>query len=108
MPSRRATALGVGLLVLFGAFGAAVVVRVAPGDLALVDWRGGGTPDLRSPGYSLRIPWLQRVEIYPQGAVLVAATLTVPSREGASVDVPYTLKAWPDRQTLLKLHVDGG
>src|SRR5215813_11286108 len=98
MPSRRATALGVGLLALLGVFGAAFVVRVAPGDLALVDWRGGGTPDLRSPGYSLRIPWLQRVETYPQGAVQVAAALTVPSREGASVEVPYVLKARPDRQ----------
>ncbi len=108
MTGRRAAAIVLGVLALVVAVAAAFVVRVRPGDLALVSWRGGGTPDLRVPGYSLRLPILQRVQVYPQGAVAVTATLTAASREGSALDIPYTLKAWPDRQTLLSLHLEGG
>jgi len=108
MTGRRAAAVILGVSALVVAATAAFVVRVRPGDLALVSWRGGGTPDLRMPGYSLRLPILQRVQIFPQGAVAVTATLTAASREGSALDIPYTLKVWPDRQTLLSLQVDGG
>ncbi len=108
MTGRRAAAIVLGVSALVVAVAAAFVVRVRPGDLALVSWRGGGTPDLRVPGYSLRLPILQRVQVYPQGAVAVTATLTAASREGSALDIPYTLKAWPDRQTLLSLHLEGG
>src|SRR5437667_1937262 len=108
MTGRRAAVMIVGVTALVVAAAASFVVRVRPGDLALVSWRGGGTPDLRVPGYSLRLPILQRVQVYPQGGVAVTATLTAASREGSVLDIPYTLKAWPDRQTLLSLQVDGG
>ena len=108
MTGRRAASIILGVSALVVAAAAAFVVRVPPGDLALVSWRGGGTPDLRAPGFSLRLPFFQRVQVYPQGAIAVTATLTAASREGSVLDIPYTLKAWPDRQTLLSLHVDGG
>jgi tetratricopeptide (TPR) repeat protein len=108
MTGRRAAAIVLGVSALVAAAAAAFVVHVRPGDLALVSWRGGGTPDLRLPGYSLRLPILQRLQDYPQGAVAVTATLTAASREGSTLDIPYTLKAWPDRQMLLSLHRDGG
>ena len=108
MTGRRAASIILGVSALVVAAAAAFVVRVRPGDLALVSWRGGGTPDLRAPGFSLRLPFLQRVQVYPQGGIAVTATLTAASREGSVLDIPYTLKAWPDRQTLLSLHVDGG
>src|SRR3989442_6569064 len=87
---------------------AASVLRVRQGDLAVVSWRGGGTPDLRLPGVSLRVPLLQRVQVYPRGSVIVRATLSAASREGSALDLPYTVKAQPDPQTLLQLHRDGG
>src|SRR3989442_426162 len=87
---------------------AASVLRVRQGDLAVVSWRGGGTPDLRLPGLSLRVPLLQRVQVYPRGSVIVRATLTAASREGSALDLPYTVKAQPDPQTLLRLHREGG
>src|SRR2546425_4679075 len=93
MTGRRAASIILGVSALVVAAAAAFVVRVRPGDLALVSWRGGGTPDLRAPGFSLRLPFLQRVQVYPQGAIAVTATLTTTSREGSVLDVPYTLKA---------------
>ena len=108
MTGRRAAAIILGVSALVVAATASFVVRVRPGDLALVSWRGGGTPDLRVPGYSLRLPIVQREQVFPQGAVAVTATLTAASREGSALDIPYTLKVWPDRQTLLSLQVDGG
>src|SRR5207249_5014379 len=82
------------------------VVRVHPGDVAVVSWRGGGTPDLRAPGLSLRLPILQRVQIYPRGAITVRETLAAASREGSALDIPYTVKAQPDPQILLQLQRD--
>ena len=96
-----AVALGVAALAL-------CVLRVAEGDLAVVSWRGGGTPDLREPGLSLRLPLLQRVRIYPKGAISVRRTLAAASREGSALDIPYAVEVRPDPQTLLQLDRDGG
>ncbi len=84
------------------------ILRVRPGDVAVVSWRGGGTPDLRPPGVSLHLPFFQRVTIYPAGMVDVRATLKAASREGSSIDLPYSVRARPDPQGLLALHRDGG
>jgi len=86
----------------------AFVLRVHPGDLAVVSWRGGGTPDLRQPGVSFRLPILQRVTVYPSGAIDTHSTLQAASREGSLIELPYTVRAHTDPQTLLALHRDGG
>ena len=86
----------------------ASILHVRPGDVAVVSWRGGGTPDLRPPGVSFHVPFFQRVTVYPVGMVEVRATLKAASREGSSIDLPYTVRARPDPQTLLALHRDGG
>ncbi|PYT16002.1 MAG: hypothetical protein DMF51_05630 [Acidobacteria bacterium] len=86
----------------------ASILHVRPGDVAVVSWRGGGTPDLRPPGVSFHVPFFQRVTVYPAGVVEVKATLKAASREGSSIDLPYTVRARPDPQTLLALHRDGG
>ena len=105
---RRRGALILVAAALVTAVTAVSVLRVRPGDIAVVSWRGGGTPDLRTPGLSLRVPLLQRVQVYPRGAVIVRATLATASREGSALDLPYTVKAQPDPQTLLRLHREGG
>lgn len=84
------------------------LLRVRPGDLAVVSWRGGGTPDLRQPGLSFRLPILQRVTRYPAGLIETHARLQAASREGSSIELPYAVRAHPDPQTLLALHRDGG
>src|SRR5712691_11203230 len=86
MTGRRTASIVVGVLALVVAGAATFVLRVRPGDLALVSWRGGGTPDLRVPGYSVRFPVLQRVQVYPQGAVVLTGTLSASSREGSALD----------------------
>jgi tetratricopeptide (TPR) repeat protein len=84
------------------------ILHVREGDLAVVSWRGGGTPDLREPGLSLRVPLLQRVEVYPKATITVRNSLATASREGSALEIPYAVKAQPDPQTLLQLHRDGG
>ena len=93
---------------LAAAIAVASVLRVQLGDVAVVSWRGGGTPDLRAPGLSLRVPLLQRVQIYPGGTITMRATLAAASREGSALELPYTVKAQPDPQILLQMHRDGG
>ncbi len=108
MRGRRRQVIVLGALTLLVAAAVASVLHVRPGDVGLVSWRGGGTPDLRNPGFSLRLPWLQRVQVYPGGAVAVRSTLSAASREGSAIEIPYSATAWPDPQTLLSLHRDGG
>src|SRR5262245_25621119 len=105
---RRRGALVLVAVAVAVAVSALCVLRVPEGDLAVVSWRGGGTPDLREPGLSLRLPLLQRVRIYPKGAITVRGTLAAASREGSALDIPYTVDVRPDPQTLLQLHRDGG
>ena len=68
---------------LIGALGIAVVasslVRVPQGSVALVSWRGGGTPALLRPGWSWRVPVLQRVERLAQGGVTIERIVEVAS-----------------------------
>src|SRR5262245_42758917 len=87
---------------------AACILRVEQGDLAVVSWRGGGTPDLREPGLSLRLPLLQRVRIYPKGIIDVRSKLAAASREGSALEVPFAVEVRPDPQALLQLDRDGG
>jgi predicted AlkP superfamily phosphohydrolase/phosphomutase/tetratricopeptide (TPR) repeat protein len=84
------------------------ILHVREGDVTIVSWRGGGTPDLRAHGWSLRMPLLQSARRYPGGAVSVQATLGAASKEGSSIDLPYSVRARPDPQALLSLHRDGG
>ncbi|HEU4403609.1 MAG TPA: alkaline phosphatase family protein [Candidatus Polarisedimenticolia bacterium] len=87
---------------------AASVVHVPQGSLATLAWRGGGTPRLLSPGFSLRLPILQRVRIYPDGAVDAAGMVQAASREGSVVSLPYEATLRPGEQGLLTLEREGG
>ncbi|MEK7282966.1 MAG: alkaline phosphatase family protein [Acidobacteriota bacterium] len=107
MTMKRAARHAIAIAVVLAA-AAGSILHVRPGDLAVVSWRGGGTPDLRAPGWSFRLPLFQRAQIYPGGAVTARATLSAASREGSSIDLPYSVQARPDPQTLLSLHRDGG
>jgi predicted AlkP superfamily phosphohydrolase/phosphomutase/tetratricopeptide (TPR) repeat protein len=84
------------------------LVRVPPDGVGIVAWRGGGTPSLLAPGLSVRIPFLQNVDVYAGGSVEVAGTLAVASREGSTVSLPYAAAVRPGPQTLLALHQEGG
>ncbi len=84
------------------------VVRVPPDGVAIVAWRGGGTPSLVAPGLSLRVPLLQNVDVYAGGTVAVEGVLSVASREGSTVSLPYTAAVRPGPQDLLALHQEGG
>ena len=70
----------------------AAVVHVAEGDLAVLSWRGGGTPTLLEPGFTLRFPLLQRLERYPGGRIEISRSAPVVSRDGDEVDLPFELR----------------
>jgi predicted AlkP superfamily phosphohydrolase/phosphomutase/Tfp pilus assembly protein PilF len=89
------------------AVGSTCLVHVPRESLAVLSWRGGGTPALLSPGFALRIPLLQRVYHYPGGALKAEGSLTASSREGTEVTLPFVVSVTPDPQTLLALHQEG-
>ena len=104
---RRAAVGFLGAVVLLAASAPFFMLRLHPDDLAIVSWRAGGTPELRTAAVSFRLPFFQRVQIYPRGRVEVQAVLGAASREGTRVDLPYTVKVEPDPQELLQLFRDG-
>ena len=107
MTLKRAGGLALVVAVVLAA-AAGSILHVREGDVIIVSWRGGGTPDLRAHGWSLRLPLLQSARHYPGGAVSVQATLGAASKEGSSIDLPYSARVRPDSQALLTLHRDGG
>ena len=99
-------ALGLGgaaLLVLL----ATSVVHVPTGSVAVLSWRGGGTPALLPPGFSFRLPLLERVERFPGGVVAAEGQAETVSREGSSVTIPFRVEVRPGDQELLALHQEG-
>ncbi len=91
-----------------GVLGLASIVHVPRGTAAVLTWRGGGTPALLRPGFSFRIPILQRVDRYPDGVVTLLGTVSVESRQGAAITLPITISLRPGAQQLLSLHRAGG
>lgn len=105
--SRRPTLiLAAGLAVLAGVV--LSVVRVPDAAVGVRSWRGGGTPSLLQPGLALRIPWLQRVDRYPGGVLVLEGMINLASREGVALDLPYRLRARLGPQRLLDLSREGG
>jgi len=86
----------------------ACLVHVPAGDLAVLAWRGGGTPTLLRPGFALRVPFLQRLYRYPQGEIRVEGVAEVSSREGSALRLPYSLRLKTPEQDLLDLQRQGG
>lgn len=98
---RAALALG-GAAALVAA--PAIVVHVPAGSIAVLSWRGGGTPALLGPGFSLRLPLLQRLDRFPGGVVVVEGEAPATSREGSSVTIPFRFEARPGEQQLLAFY----
>jgi predicted AlkP superfamily phosphohydrolase/phosphomutase/tetratricopeptide (TPR) repeat protein len=101
--SRPVLWIATGLLVA-----GASVIRVPAGSVGLLAWRGGGTPTLLAPGFSLRVPLLQRFYLYPGGAIEAQASVTAASRDGSEVSLPFKVVTHPNAQDLLTLHQEGG
>jgi len=79
------------------------VIWIPAGTAGVRSWRGGGTPALVGPGLVLRFPGLQRVERFPEGIVSATGTVAAPSREGTTIDLPYTVGVRPRPADLLTL-----
>src|SRR5881296_538344 len=86
----------------------ASVIRVPAGSVGLLAWRGGGTPTLLAPGFSLRVPLLQRFYLYPGGVIETQGAVAAASREGSEVSLPFKVATHPNVQDLLTLHQEGG
>ncbi len=97
---------GVAILLLVLAT-APAVVHVPPGSVAVLTWRGGGTPALLGPGFALRVPLLQSIDVYPGGVLSAEGIASVASREGSSISIPYRVEIHPGEQRLLALHQEG-
>jgi predicted AlkP superfamily phosphohydrolase/phosphomutase/tetratricopeptide (TPR) repeat protein len=106
MSLKRSAALAIVIAAVLAAISMSVL-HVGEGDACVVSWRGGGTPDLRTRGWSFRLPFFQGVHRYPGGVVSIQGTLAAASKEGSSIDLPYRASARPDPQALLSLHRDG-
>jgi hypothetical protein len=95
-------------LLLIGALAmiavASSLIRVPQGSVALLSWRGGGTPALLRPGWSFRVPFLQRVERLSAGGLVVDKTAEVASRAGQPIGLPYRLVVPLSEKELLTLH----
>jgi len=89
-----ATVVGLGLL---------FTVYLPAGATGIRSWRGGGTATRVDPGLVFRIPGLQRVERFPGGVISVAGKVAAPSREGATIDLPYSVGVRPRPSDLLAL-----
>jgi len=87
--------------------GAACVVHVPQGSVAVLSWRGGGTPTLLGAGFYLRLPFLQTIQRYPGGLVVVEGEAAASSREGSGLTIPFRARAHPSDQQLLALHQAG-
>jgi predicted AlkP superfamily phosphohydrolase/phosphomutase/tetratricopeptide (TPR) repeat protein len=83
------------------------VVHIPRGSVAVVAWRGGGTPSLLGAGFGFRLPVLQTVYRYPGGRVTKDGETKVSSREGNPVSIPYHAECQPEEQALLALHQEG-
>src|SRR3972149_2747112 len=99
MTMKRAARSAIAIAVVLAA-AAGSLLHVRRGDVAVVSWRGGGTPDLRAPGWSVRLPFFPRAQIFQGGTVTAQATLSAASREGSSIGLPYSVRARPDPQAL--------
>jgi predicted AlkP superfamily phosphohydrolase/phosphomutase/tetratricopeptide (TPR) repeat protein len=86
----------------------ASVIHVPRGSVAILSWRGGGTPALLPPGLAWRIPILQQIFMYTGGAVVAEGSLAAASREGTAVTLSFFVQATPTPQGLLALHQEGG
>src|SRR5262245_6919607 len=102
----RPARLGLALLPLFVIL--TLVVWIPGGTVAMRTWRGGGTPTRLGSGPALRVPWLQTIERFPGGLVEVSGTVSAPSREGATIGLPYTATIRPSEQALLDMTREGG
>jgi predicted AlkP superfamily phosphohydrolase/phosphomutase/tetratricopeptide (TPR) repeat protein len=107
MPLKRVAGLAIAVAAVL-AIAAGSILHVPEGDVSVVSWRGGGTPDLRTRGWSFRLPFFQSARRYPGGVVSVQGTLAAASKEGSSIDLPYSARVRPDSQELLSLHRAGG
>jgi Flp pilus assembly protein TadD len=87
---------------------AAFVVRVPAGWVVIRSWRGGGTPALLGGGFAFRIPFVQNIERIPGEGLDARGVAEVPSREGATVGLPYTVRLRVPTQDLLRLSQEGG
>ena len=99
-------ALALGGAALLGLL-ATSVVHVPAGSVAILSWRGGGTPALLPPGFSFRLPFLQRVERFRGGVVAAEGQAEAASREGSGVAIPFRVEIRPRDQDLLALHQEG-
>lgn len=98
----------VAAVLLAAVLAASILVHVPSGTVAVLSWRGGGTPRLIQPGVAVRIPVVQRVDRYPHGVLALAGRIEVASREGSALTLPYRLQARPEPQHLLDLYQEGG
>ncbi len=87
---------------------AAVLVPVRGGTVAVRSWRRGGTPEILKPGLALRLPFVERIDVFPGGIVAVEGRTQAASREGSVVALPYTARARPAPQSLLEMAKAGG
>ncbi|HKQ96928.1 MAG TPA: alkaline phosphatase family protein, partial [Candidatus Polarisedimenticolia bacterium] len=86
----------------------ATLVYLPAGTVGVRSWRGGGTASLVGPGLVFRFPGLQRVQRFPDGQVGITGTVVSASREGATVDLPYTVSVRPQPSQLLGLAAESG
>ena len=80
------------------------LLRVPQGSVALLSWRGGGTPTLLRPGWWFRVPLLQRAERLADRGLVIEQTAEVASRAGEPVGLPYRLVLTLSEKELLALH----
>ena len=100
--SRRRLLLAGAAAVLAG-LAATSLVRIPSQAMAARSWRGGGTPELVGPGWALRLPLLQRLEIFPDGEIRASGRCDAASREGTRVGLPFEVRLKPGEQGLLEL-----
>ena len=88
-PQLRRLAVPVGILILIPFL---TVVRVAPEKIGIRQrLTADGPATVLGPGWHLRIPGLQTIELFPYPLIPVEGEITTATREGIPIRVPYRL-----------------
>ncbi|HZN03730.1 MAG TPA: alkaline phosphatase family protein, partial [Candidatus Polarisedimenticolia bacterium] len=103
MVPRRRLFSGILTAVVLTGLALAGLARVPPGSMAARSWRGGGSPELLGPGWAVRLPWLQTLELFPEGEIRTSGRCDASSREGTRVGLPFEVRLKPGSQGLLEL-----